>query len=223
MIRVRHETLPAGLSAVVRRRPGGDTDIVVSAALSPARQRAAVREGLRAARPERWRAALPVPLLGVLALASARIRALVRALRIHPVALVSTAGVVSAAAVVIAVVPHLHGPASGSHPAAGGLRTPVPAQTAGSPGEGVRRKAGPPPADQPSPSIVPVAAHPAASAPRPQSSAGGSGSAPGAGTQNASPPASGSSPGAPSPGPTPSPTTGGGRICLDLLGIWVCL
>ncbi|MGB6455464.1 MAG: hypothetical protein WBH47_13365, partial [Streptosporangiaceae bacterium] len=117
MIRVRHETLPAGLSAVVQRRAGGDTDIVVSTMLTAARQRAAVRVGLRAARPAGQRTALPVPLLGVLALAWASGRAVVKGIHIHAAALLAAAGVVTAAVVVIAVIPHQHGATRGGHSA----------------------------------------------------------------------------------------------------------
>lgn len=218
MIRVRHETLPAGLSAVVRRRPGGDTDIVVSTALSPARQRAAVREGLRAARPERRRRALPVPLLGILALAWASARAVVRSLRMHPAALVAAAGVVTAATVVVAVIPHQHGPV------AGGVQAPAPAQTTSGRNHGTARATGPPPPGRPSPSIVPVAAHSPSSAPRP--SPGGRDVAPSPGTSGTGQATSGppSGPPPPQPSPTPSPSAGGGgRICLYLLGIRVCL
>ncbi len=75
----------------------------------------AVRVGLRAARPTDRRSVLPVPLLGVLALASASARAIARGLRLHPAALLTAAGAVAAvtaAVVVTAVVPQQQGRAA---------------------------------------------------------------------------------------------------------------
>lgn len=104
---------------------------MVSTDLGPAQQRAAVRVGLRAARSAGQPTALPVPLLGVLALAWAGIRAVARAIRVHPAALVAAAGVVTAAAVVVAVVPHQHAAPGGGHPAAGPTPQPSPSASAG--------------------------------------------------------------------------------------------
>jgi hypothetical protein len=221
VIRVRHEPLPSGLSAVVRRRPSGDTDIVVSTLLTPARQRTAVRVGLRAARPTDQRSLLPVPLLGVLALAWASIRAIARGLRLHPVALVTAAGAVTAvtaAAVVIAVVPQQHGPAGSGGPAAGALSpaapAPAPAQSAGRP-RSTQPAAGPHSSARPAPTVVPVADDSVAASSRPSPVAG------------ESQPSSGSaqpSPTTPAAQPSPSPSTGGGGgVCIDLLGVRVCL
>jgi hypothetical protein len=203
VIRVRHESLPAGLSAVVRRQPGADTDVVVSTVLSPARQRAAVRAGLRAARPAGRRAVLPVPLLGVLALAWASARAIVKAIHVHPAALVAAAGVVTAAAVTVAVLPHQHGVTG--PPAAGGVPAPAPAplHSAGRPAPSTQPSVGPQPTSQPVRSVVPVADHSPARA-------GGSAPSPGA------------SPAAAGPLPSPSPTQGGG-LCLKVLGVSVCV
>jgi hypothetical protein len=209
VIRIRHEALPSGLSAVVRRRPGGDTDVVVSTVLSPARQRAAVRVGLRAARPTGQRLGLPVPLVGVLALAWASARAIATGLRIHLAALVAAAGVVTAGAVAVAVIPHLHSAPGGGHPAAGGVPAPasVPAHSARQPTQGTQH--GSLSSAQPSPSVVPIASRSSALA--------NGGSTPG-------PVAALPSPSAPVPLPSPSPSgAGGGGVCLDLLGIWVCL
>jgi hypothetical protein len=222
VIRVRHEPLPSGLSAVVRRRPGGDTDIVVSTLLTPARQRAAVRVGLRAARPADQRSVLPVPLVGLLALAWASTRAIARGLRMHPVALVTAAGAVTAvtaAAVVIAVVPQQHGPAGGGHPAAGVLSPAAPAsaasQSAGRRSRGTQPAARPRSSGRPAPTVAPVADHSGTASSRPTPAPG------------ASQPSSGSaqpSPTTPPAQPSPSPSTGsGGGVCVDLLGLRVCL
>jgi hypothetical protein len=216
VIRVRHEPLPAGLSAVVRRRPGGDIDVVVSTLLSPARQRTAVRVGLRAARPADQRSMLPVPLLGALALAWTSARAVARGLRFHPAALVASAGVVTAvtaAAVVIAVVPNQHGAAGGGHAAAGALPapTPAPAQSAGRPGRSTQPTTGPRSTARPAPSVVPVADRSAAAPARPTPTPGESGLSPG-------PPRS-----PPTAQPSPTPSAGGGGVCLELLGLRVCL
>jgi hypothetical protein len=220
VIRVRHEPLPSGLSAVVRRRSRSDTDIVVSSLLSPARQRAAVRVGLRAARPADQRSILPIPLLGVLALAWAGTRAIARGLRLHPAALVTAAGTVSAliaVAVVIAVVPHQHAPAGGGHSAVGVLPapTPAPGQTAGRPARGSQPAAGPHSSAGPTPSVVPVADHSVAASSLP---------APAPGQSQPGPGSAHPSPTTPPAQPSPSPSTGGGGgVCLDLLGLRVCL
>jgi len=65
VIRIRRLTLPAGLSAIVRRGADNNLDVLVSASLEPERARAAVRLALRAFRPGRRPAAglLPLPLV----------------------------------------------------------------------------------------------------------------------------------------------------------------
>jgi hypothetical protein len=221
VIRVRHEPLPSGLSAVVRRRPGGETDIVVSTLLTPGRQRAAVRVGLRAARPADQRSVLPVPLLGALALAWASARAIARGLRLHPAALVTAAGAVTtvtAAAVVIAVVPHHHGSAGSGHPAAGALSpptaAPAPRRSAGQAAPSTQPAAGAKSTESPAPSVVPVADHTGAAPSRPTPTPGVSQPSPGSAAPSPTT--------APQPSPSPS-AGGGGGVCLDLLGLRVCL
>lgn len=205
MIRLRHETLPAGLCALVRRRGDGDLEVIVSSALSAGRRRAAVRAGLRAIRPARrstgW---LPVPALITLALAGSWLRVVGRLIRLHLAASVAVAATATTAAVVIAVTPPLlHGSPGGGRSPAGGALAPQPGPTAGLSAP-ARGRATPSSAAvaQPPPSAVPVAAGsligPAAT-PTPQQ-------------QTTSAPA-----------PSPSATGGSGGICLVLLGIWVCL
>ena len=96
MIRVRHLTLPSGLSAFVRRGANGDVEVFVSDRLEPERARAAVRMALRTFRPASQRAGLlPVPV--ALALAGSRtwLRAVLRTLHAHLAA--STAAAASLA------------------------------------------------------------------------------------------------------------------------------
>jgi hypothetical protein len=206
MIRLRHENLPAGLSALVRRSDG-DLEVIVSTTLSAGRQRAAVRAGLRAMGPaERGAGPLPVPALIMIALAGTWLRAIGRLLRLHLAATTAVAGTVMAAAVVLAVAPHLHGPASpGRNPA---VAASAPGATGGPTVPGF---AAPSAVVQPVPSGMPVAARspaeatstPAASQPSPAASA-------------PHPPPS-------APTPAASGTGGSNGICLELLGIWVCL
>jgi len=207
VIRLRHETLPAGLSAFVRRRPDGDLDVIVSSALSAGRQRAAVRAGLRAIQPTGRGRPVAVPALIALALAGTWLRAIGRLLRLHLAAATTVAGTVMAAAVVLAVAPHPHGPASaGRNPV---VAAPAPGATSGPTVPGFAA----PSASavvQPLPSGMPVAARspawgtatPAASEPSPAASA-------------------------PHPPSTPTPaasgTAGGNGICVELFGIWVCV
>jgi hypothetical protein len=208
MIRLRHEALPTGLSALVRRRSDGDLEVIVSTMLSAGRQRSAVRAGLRAMRPARRGAGpLRVPALILIALAGTWLRAIGRLLRLHLAATTAVASTVMAAAVVIAVAPHLHGPASaGRNPA---VAAPAPGAT-GRPKVPGSAAPSAPAVVQPLPSGMPVAARsparttatPAASQPLPVASA-------------LQPP-----PSAPSPAAS---GTGGHGICVELLGIWVCV
>lgn len=201
MIRLRHENLPAGLSALVRRRADGDMEVIVSAALSASRQRAAVRAGLRPMQPaRRGGGPLPVPALITLALAGTWLRTIGRLLRVRPVATIAVAAAaVAAAAVVIAAAPHLLGPAgTGRNPAGAPSRS-----TGGPPAPGGARPSTPT-VTEPLPSAMPVAARsPAVAATTPGFSA-------------PQQPPSASTPAA-------SGTAGGNGICLQLLGLRVCL
>jgi hypothetical protein len=210
--RIRHETLPAGLSAIVRRRADGDLDVIVSTTLSAGRQRAAVRVGLRAIQPARRRAAaLPVPALVTLALAGTWLRAVARLLRVRPVATIAVAAA-AAAVVAIAAVPYLQSPAvPGRNPAGTSLapgsaaRPTAPAHGRGAPSAPARA--------QPLPSAMPVAARSPTGATAPPAT-----SQPSPGTSAPMP-----TPGAPTPVPTPTPAGDGGGICLEVLGLWICV
>jgi hypothetical protein len=212
VIRLRHETLPAGLSAIVRRQADGDLEVIVSTGLSAGRQRAAVRAGLRTMEPARRRAALlPLPALITLALGGTWLRTIGRLLRLRPVATIAVAATAAAAAVVIAAAPHVHGPAvTGRNPAGAAVAPPRygPAHASATPSPSASALA------QPLPSATPVAA---------RSSTGGT--APPVTSQPNPAPSAGQQapPGTPAPTPAPSGTGGGGPICLELLGIWVCL
>lgn len=147
VIRLRHVPLPRGLSALVRRDDSGALEVFLSQALPPDRQRSAVRVALRSARQAGWRSRLapglliPVPLLPVPLAARSLVRAWLRAagttLRAHALATAgaATAGLaVATGAVLIAVVPHQHGPASaGRPPVPGRVLAPAPSPAAVSP------------------------------------------------------------------------------------------
>jgi hypothetical protein len=230
VIRVRHLTLPAGLSAVVRKDGDGGLQVFVSDALAADRQRAAVRLALRSIyRPGRRAALLPVPLGLLLATFRRSIMPITRAVRSHAIASSAAAFVLAAgAAALIAGLPQHHGPAVAGHrPGHGQVQTPVVGQThiAGrqstghSPGPApgatavAHRSAGTPPGSvtaTPAPrSAVPSASQPTTVKP----------------SKSAAPPPSGT----PSPTqtaaspPAPAPSPSGRGTCLVVLGVWVCL
>ena len=218
MIRLRHETLPAGLSALVRRRADGDLDVIVSAALSASRQRAAVRAGLRAIQPAGRRAGpIPVPALIMLALSGTWLRAFGRLLRLRPAATIAVAATAAVAAVAIAVAPHVYiGSGVPSQGPAGAAQSPLPGAAAG-PSPATSRATPPVAVSRPVPTAVPVAAHsPAGAATTPVPAASLPSPATSAPQQTPAAVASASS--------TPTPPKSGGRggICVHLLGLWVC-
>jgi hypothetical protein len=228
MIRIRHVTLPPGLSAFVRRGASDDLEVFVSDELEPARARAAVRLALRSFQSGGTRSALlPVPLGLLLAGGAARLRSITSAIRAHAVmaAAVATGVAVIAATALLLVLPHQHGPI-----AAGGVPEPgsharasasSPALTKPhlahgvAPGRAARPGQGKP--------AVPTLIHSTSPpAPRPGSSSPATGPAP----RPSSPAPQPSGSGSPSPTPTPSPSTtagGGGGPCVVLLGVWICL
>jgi len=159
VIRVRHEALPPGLSALVRRRPDGGLDVIVSTALSAHRRRAAVRLALRAIQHAgRRTGVLPVPALILLALSGTWLRAIGRLMRLRPAATIAVATTASVAVVAIAVVPHMHGPAVAGPNPAGVASSPHPQSTAGQVARGGPTPSAPA-ATQPQPSAIPAAVH----------------------------------------------------------------
>jgi hypothetical protein len=217
MIRVSHIALPPGLNVLARREADGELVVLVSTALSPDRQRAAVRTALRAVRRADGRAALlPLPVVAFLAASWAWLRAMLRACRAHWGWTSAVAAATAAAVVLFAVVlPHGHQPASagrgpghsrvqGSAPRTG-AKPPAPSRRAGS-------TASPSPASHatPTPSGS-VRARTPSSSPSPQPSP-------------SSTPAPSPSSSTPAPGPSPSPSASSSPgDCVHILGIWVCL
>jgi hypothetical protein len=226
VIRVRHLTLPAGLSAVVRKDSDGGLQVFVSDTLAADRQRAAVRLALRSIdRPSRRAGLLPVAVGLLLGTFRRSIMPIARAVRSHAIAtsagaLLLTAG---AAALTIGLTQH-HGPAlAGQGPGHGQVHAPVAGQThaAGKPGTGhnpgpgatavAHRSAGTPPGVATA-TPAPQSAAPSASQPVP---AGPS--------KSPVPPPSGTPSPTQTPASSPSPSASGGAACLVLLGVWVCL
>jgi hypothetical protein len=230
MIRIRHVTLPPGLSAFVRRNVTGDLEVFVSDTLDSARAKAAVRLALRSFQSEGSRTGLlPLPVGLLLAGGIARIRSVARAIRAHAVltAAVGAATAVTAALVILVAIPHQHGPAT-----AGQAQTPggqahvsAPAHSPGPTKSGQARSAPSrhgtkPGAGQPA---VPTSARSTSPAgPQPSTST----TEPAPQSSSPAPQPSGSRSSAPAssaPSPSPSPTGGGGGVCVVVLGVWVCL
>ena len=217
MIRIRHLTLPAGLSALVRRGPGSELEIFVSDALDPASQRAAVRVALRSSRQAGWRAGLPLPLALLPAVRNAWLRAVGKGLRTHAVASTAAASVaVAAAAALIVALPHPHAPSSaGKLPGAGRIHA-APGRTASTPPRGSRSSRHVPRALR----LPPQQTSPA---PAPSSAASPGRTSTAAGPSASSTPMSSATTSSPASAPAPSQPATGGETCLMLLGIWVCL
>lgn len=227
MIRVRHVTLPPGLSAFVRRGATGDLEVFVSDTLEPARAKTAVRLALRSFQSARSRTGLlPLPVGLLLAGGMARVRSVVTSIRTHAF-LTAAIGATTAAAVALVIlvaVPHQHGPATaGQAPPSGQVHASAPAHSPGSTRPSHARSAPPsrrgtkPGAGQPA---VPTSARSTSpTSPQP----GTSTTEPAPGPSSPAPSGSGSSEPT-SPAPSPSPTGGGGSgLCVVLLGVWVCL
>jgi len=223
MIRIRHLTLPPGLSAMLRQTPDGDLEIFVSDALDPGRQRAAVRVALRSSRQAGRRVALlPIPLVLLLAGIRSGLRAASRAIRLHAVTSAAIAGlVVMSAAGLIVALPHHHAPSSASGlPSVGRVHALAPRpSTSTSP----KNSRSPHPArtpkalPHPQRTAVPASVS-SATAPSVQKSATAAPSA------SPAPTSSGTTSSSPTTAPTPSQSPpAGGQPCLVLLGITVCL
>jgi hypothetical protein len=223
VIRINHVALPPGLSAFARRIPDGDVEVFVSQALTPDRQRAAVRLALRACRRAGWRGVLlPVPVGAMLAGSRGWLGRTAVALRGHPVVSAAVATVaVTGAAVGVAVLPPQHShaghisagqlpPPAAIAPVPGGTTTP----STGSPRHGQTAKPHPTPGQSESPG----AGHSTTSATGHSTTP-----APGASPQPTAWQSSSPASTEPSPSPQPSPTQSGGGDCITLLGVTVCL
>jgi hypothetical protein len=228
MIRVDHLSLPAGLRAIAQRAGRGELYIVVSDALDPAAQRAAVRTAVRAARRHAWEFGfLPLPAAAAVPALGTGVRHLFRVLRAH-LGISTLTGTIAAgaatAAIFVMAVPQPSG-----HPGANAPRPPGYSQSAGtgSPGAHSGSQPGAPGPRQSSgtaPRVVTVVTprttvpHPGA-APQPASTS--------AAPAQSQPPATSSS-AQPQPTTTTSSSSppssgGGGKTCVYLLGVLVCL
>jgi hypothetical protein len=240
VIRINHVTLPEGLSCFARRNPDGEFDVFVSRTLSADRQRAAVRLALTASRRAGWRALLPVPAAGLLAGFRGwlgRLGGIGRVLRLHPVASAASTAVVVAGAVVAAtVLPHPHGRISSGElrPPATGAPAPAPGSghsSTGAPSTGSprSRQHGQASETQPTPGTTekasPAPGHSTGPAPTHGSAPAPSESPQPTESESSSPVTTQPSPTpAPSSQPSPTPTSkGGGKDCIKLLGVTVCL
>jgi hypothetical protein len=222
VIRIRHVTLPAGLSVIVRRNGDAGLQVFVSDSLTPDRQRAAVRLALRSMRRPGWRAGLlgvPVGLLSACWRISTPIR---RVLRAHAIASCAAAALVAAgAAALIVALPQHHGPSTAAlQPGHGQVHASAPGAAPSAAKPGARHSARPAPVStvvagrSAGTSPGPAIATPAPSATRPASQPP---------VPNPSTPAATPQPGTPTPTPVASQPSSGGLTCLVVLGIWVCL
>jgi len=230
MIRIEHENLPPGLNAIARRDADGNLTVVVSTAISPEEQRAAVREAIRAARQrDRRLGLLPLPALALLPLIRALLAKLGLVLRAHVVESsvigASVAGL-AAAGVLFATTPHPHagGNIAGSNPP-----SYQQSQAAGQPAapghSGGTKPTRPGPSHRTSASPgVPVGTSPRAGSQPSAAPSPSTGSSPTSGGGQAQSPRPSPSPPAASPSPQPSSTPGGGgKTCVRLLGVVICV
>jgi hypothetical protein len=228
MIRIDHLALPPGLDAIARRTGRGELYVVISDALDPGRQRAAVRAAVRAARRHAWEfGMLPLPLAAAPALRGA-VRQAIHFLRAHgavsAVAGSLAAGSVAATAAVFIVAAPPHG-----NPAALTPNAPGYTQSSGGhsrhPAAGTRHGTSAPGQHGGTSGRVITVATPKNPKPRPRPE-------PNPSASSTSPPVKSSPPttstGTTSPSPTPSPTStspssGGKGTCVIILGVEVCL
>jgi hypothetical protein len=215
VIHLERVALPPGLRAVAYRDKRGNLVIYVSESLDAARQRAAVVEAIRASRRTEWRGGLPsAAIVLFLGIRTALWRA-GGALKARPVAwgaaaTTAVAGA-SAAAVFITAIPHhpASPPSASRQPGPSAVR-PLTPQPPGHASRQVHARAVTAPSTSAGRGQAAAAQRPR---PTPTASAGSSPSP--APAPSASP-----SPTPTQPAPSPSPSSG---ICVDLLGIRVCV
>ena len=210
MIHLERVLLPAGLRAVAYRDGRGNLVIYVSETLDAACQRAAVVQAIRAARRNRWRAALPsaiAVLLGIRAIAAHAFRVV----KLRPLAWGATATTAvlgaTAAGVFVTAVPHHHAPSgSGGHARPSSVRPTAPGALGAQPTHAGHQG-----------TVQPVAARRSPS----------SGHAASAGKPGPAATSTTGSTSAPSPTPTasaqPSPSPSSSLLCVILLGEQVCV
>ena len=227
MIRVRHLTLPAGLSAVVRRDTDGGIQVFVSDALAADQQRAAVRLALRSISRPVWRAGLlPIPVGLLLGTFRRGIMPITRAVRTHAIASSAAAFFVAAgAAALIVGLPQHHGPAVAGHaPHGSQWHAPAASRTRSA------GKPGPSHSTMPAPRATAIAARSTGTprgtitaSPAPRSPAPSASQPPTTEPSKSAAPQPSGTPSPTQPAPSPSPQPSGGGTCVVILGIWICL
>jgi hypothetical protein len=218
VIHLERVALPQGLRAVAYRDKRGNLIIYVSETLDAARQRTAVVEAIRASRRTEWRNG-GLPSAGIVLLLGIRtvLWRAAGALKARPVAwgAAATAAVAgaSAAGVFITAVPHhpASPPSASRQPEPGAVQPLTPQ--------------GQPPGHTSHQAHARAAATPGSSAGRGQAAAAERGrpapTSSGGSSPTPAPSASPSpTPAQPTPAPSPSPS---GGICVDVLGIRVCV
>jgi hypothetical protein len=219
VIHLERVALPQGLRAVAYRDKRGNLVIYVSETLDAARQRAAVVEAIRASRRTEWRGGLPsAAIVLFLGIRTALWRA-GGALKARPVAwgaaaTTAVAGA-SAAAVFITAIPHhpASPPSASRQPGPSAVRPLAPqSQPPGRASHQVHARAVAAPSTSAGRGQAAAAERPR---PTPTAPAGSSPTPAPAPSASPSP-----TPTQPAPSPSPSPSSG---ICVDLLGIRVCV
>lgn len=216
VISVRHTTLPEGLSVLAVRNPGGNVTLFVSDAITPDRQRAAVRAALSASRRADWRAVLiPLPVAVMLTHVRTSLSAVIKACQAHAAVTAAAVLAVAAAAAIVAVVPHRVAPhVSAANTPAGSAQPAGPGGSASHRGSTGHSRHG---------NHVPLGGGPSTAPSTGRSSAPGRAPSP-APSPTATPTArpTPTTSAAPTSSPTPKPS-GGGGTCIWLLGIKVCV
>jgi hypothetical protein len=242
VIRIEHVRLPPGMTAFARRE-NRVVIVQVSTELSAGERLTAIREALRAAPDAGWRSGRHPVLIPALA-GGAGLRWAPEGRWTYWVLLTAAVGV--AASVVMLMM--LHGAGAARHSAAGppgalapgsrpGSRlSPGPDQTSSTgrvrssgppgtaPGRPAKRKVGPG-APVPQVSGTPVPAPTPGGAPSPRPAPQPSGAPTPASWPSPSPRPSPSPASSPASGPSPSPSASGGSpgVCVDVLGITICV